>query len=180
LSKEPLLFLGAIDSRLDFSPLQQILQKQNWRPQKQGNSFSLANSSPLETEKMPTKPLLTFARGNATLVLSSLRFNSFLDQADFALAMAGTATEQFVGLGKLAITFPGKGPQFTEAFAEAQTRLLGVSVILVERPEQVVNVVYSLLRDPDRLQLIRENGNRRMGPPGASQRIAQCLMEHLV
>jgi len=39
--------------------------------------------------------------------------------------MAGTATEQFVGLGKPAIAIPGIGPQFTAAFAEAQSRHLG-------------------------------------------------------
>ena len=51
--------------------------------------------------------------------------------------MAGTATEQFVGLGKPAIAIPGNGPQFTPAFAEAQSRLLGGSLILVKRPSQV-------------------------------------------
>jgi uncharacterized protein (TIGR03492 family) len=96
-----------------------------------------------------------------------------------AIAMAGTATEQFVGLGKPAITFPGIGPQFTYAFAEAQTRLLGSSLILVDRPSQVADAVQSLLRDPDRLQLIAENGLRRMGKPGAARRIAACLLERL-
>jgi len=73
------------------------------------------------------------------------------------------ATEQFVGLGKPAIAIPGIGPQFTAAFAEAQSRHLGPSLILVEQPTQVATVVQSLLRDPERLQLIAENGVRRMG-----------------
>ncbi len=96
---------------------------------------------------------------------------------DVAIAMAGTATEQFVGLGKPAIALPGKGPQFTPAFAEAQSRLLGPSVTLVKRPDKVAEVIQQLLRDPDLLQLIGENGQRRMGEPGASQRIATHLME---
>jgi hypothetical protein len=91
--------------------------------------------------------------------------------------MAGTATEQFVGLGKPAIAIPGKGPQFTPAFAEAQTRLLGPSLILVEQPDKVASVVQQLLHDPDWLQLIAENGSQRMGQPGAASRIANCLME---
>jgi hypothetical protein len=34
-----------------------------------------------------------------------------------------------------------------------------------------------LLRDPDWLQLIAENGHQRMGSPGAAKRIADCLMK---
>jgi uncharacterized protein (TIGR03492 family) len=82
-----------------------------------------------------------------------------------------------VGLGKPAIAIPGQGPQFTPAFAEAQTRLLGPSLSLVEQPDKVASVVQQLLRDPDWLQLIAENGYQRMGEPGAAQRIANCLME---
>ena len=93
--------------------------------------------------------------------------------------MAGTATEQFVGLGKPAIIIPGNGPQFTYAFAEAQSRLLGISVILVEQPEEVVGVVRSLLLNPDQLHIIAENGVRRMGKSGAAKRIAECLRECL-
>jgi hypothetical protein len=41
-------------------------------------------------------------------------------------------------------------------------------------------VVRSLLRDPDRLQLIGDNGRRRMGYPDASERIADVLKERLL
>ena len=94
--------------------------------------------------------------------------------------MAGTATEQFVGLGKPAIIIPGEGPQFTEVFAEAQTRLLGCSVILVEQPQQVASIIQSLLQDAERLQAIAENGRRRMGASGAAARIANCLQKNLL
>jgi len=103
-----------------------------------------------------------------------------LFKGDCCIAMAGTATEQFVGLGKPAIAMPGKGPQYNPAFAEAQTRLLGPSLILVEQPQKVANVVQQLLRDPDWLQLIADNGFQRMGEPGAACRIADCLMERLM
>ena len=83
--------------------------------------------------------------------------------------MAGTATEQFVGLGKPAIVLPGQGPQFTPSFAEAQTRLLGISAILVAAPSQVADMVRSLLEDAPRLQRIQENGRHRMGEAGAAQ-----------
>ncbi|NJQ98721.1 MAG: hypothetical protein HC784_16500, partial [Hydrococcus sp. CSU_1_8] len=65
------------------------------------------------------------------------------------------------------------------AFAEAQSRLLGCSVILVQTPQQVAGAVQSLLQDPDRWQQIKENGPRRMGSFGAGDRIARCLIERL-
>ncbi|PSB02668.1 hypothetical protein C7B64_12195, partial [Merismopedia glauca CCAP 1448/3] len=96
------------------------------------------------------------------------------------IAMAGTATEQFVGLGKPAIIMPGKGPQFTPQFAEAQTRLLGNSVILVEQPDRVGITINTLLGKPEIWSAIANNGIKRMGEPGAAHRIAQCLLDKLV
>jgi uncharacterized protein (TIGR03492 family) len=122
---------------------------------------------------------IAFTKKNATLILTQNDYNLCLLKGDCCIAMAGTATEQFVGLGKPAIAMPGKGPQYTPAFAEAQTRLLGPSLMLVEQPEKVASVVQQLLRDPDWLQLIADNGSQRMGQPGAADRIANCLMERL-
>jgi len=119
----------------------------------------------------------TFTLANAQLVISQQAFADCLHRADLALAMAGTATEQFVGLGKPVITFPGTGPQFTPAFAEAQGRLLGSSVIRVDRPEAAVKSIERLLQSPDWVQAIAENGRRRLGEPGAADRIAQCLKQ---
>jgi uncharacterized protein (TIGR03492 family) len=107
------------------------------------------------------------------------RFAEFLHRADGAIALAGTATEQFVGLGKPAITLPGPGPQFNPQFAEAQTRHLGPSVTLVPEPNQVADALLALLANPDRLQIIAANGRRRMGEPGAAARIAACLGDRL-
>ena len=106
-------------------------------------------------------------------------YSKCLINGDLAIAMAGTATEQFIGLGKPAIAIPGSGPQYTPAFAEAQSRLLGLSLILVKQPTDVATAVQNLFRDPDRLQLIAENGAKRMGETGAARRIANCLMERL-
>lgn len=161
-----LLFLGAIAPGLSLEPLCQILSNAGFT--------QVSHKSPLCDSKA-----LTFKSKNAYLILSQHAYNQCLQLADIAIAMAGTATEQFVGLGKPAIAFPGEGPQFTYAFAEAQTRLLGSSVILVEQPSQVPHAVQSLLDDPHRLQLIAENGWRRMGKPGAARRIAACLLEQL-
>ncbi len=161
------VFLGAIAPSLHYESMRQILQSQGWRPQ---------SESPL---KIPDAAALTFKQKNAYFILTQNAYNDCLHLGDLAIAMAGTATEQFVGLGKPAIIIPGGGPQFTPAFAEAQSRLLGESVTLVEQPDEVAGVVRSLLANPDRLHISAENGIRRMGNPGAAKRIAECLVKCL-
>lgn len=165
-SERSLLFLGAIAPGLSLDPFCQILKSQNWHQVKSEDTIQNLKA-------------LTFKQKDAYLILSQHAYNDCLHLADIAIAMAGTATEQFVGLGKPAITIPGNGPQFTYAFAEAQSRHLGSSIILVQQPNQVPDVVQSLLSDANRLQLIAENGLRRMGKPGAARRIAACLIERL-
>lgn len=158
-----LLFLGAIAPGLDMSKLQQLAESFGW----------WIASPPAPTADTRLMQL------RSHLILTQSAYSDCLHQADFAIAMAGTATEQFIGLGKPAITLPGKGPQFTPAFAEAQTRLLGTSITLIQEPAEIVRAVQALLNDPDRLQWIAENGPTRMGQPGAAQRIVKCLIERL-
>ncbi|WP_017326777.1 lipid-A-disaccharide synthase-related protein [Synechococcus sp. PCC 7336] len=110
------------------------------------------------------------------ITLMRHQFGSCLHRANVAIAMAGTASEQCVGLGKPVVTLPGQGPQFTPAFAEAQQRLLGPSLFLTPNPEAAARQIVTLLGRPPRLQ---ENARRRMGPPGASQRIARQLFNLL-
>lgn len=169
LKKREVVFLGAIAPSLDLDPLCDSLTRHRWTPQ------------PLET--LPENPLadpetLLFRQRNATLLLSQNAYLDGLRSADVALAMAGTATEQFVGLGKPVLTFAGKGPQFTPAFAEAQTRLLGVSVLLTT-PQETGQQLQSILRNPDYLQEVALNGQRRMGQSGTGEKIAQFLVENL-
>lgn len=161
------VFLGAISPNLSLDSLRQTLEAEGWR---------LASADSVQNV-LSTKAESIFTRGKSTLILTQRAFSDCLQQGDFAIAMAGTATEQFVGLGKPAIAIPGKGPQFTPAFAEAQSRLLGPSLMVVEQPADVARTIQDLLHDPDRLQIIRENGRRRLGKPGAAKRIANCLME---
>ncbi|NJL22227.1 MAG: hypothetical protein HC895_17655, partial [Leptolyngbyaceae cyanobacterium SM1_3_5] len=156
LEGRSLLFLAAIAPQLDLAPLTAALIVQGWRQTEQG-----------------------FTQGKATIALSQTNYRDCLYEADFAIAMAGTATEQFVGLGKPALTIAGAGPQFTPKFAEAQTRLLGASAILLKEPRQAPQIVRSILQDPDRLHLIAENGRRRLGASGAADRIAECLLDRL-
>ncbi|MFH7030688.1 MAG: lipid-A-disaccharide synthase-related protein [Heteroscytonema crispum UTEX LB 1556] len=161
------VFLGAIAPGLDCNILSKPLQSQGWQ---------LESQLPI---RIPDENALTFKQKNVYLVLTQNAYNDCLHLADLAIAMAGTATEQFIGLGKPAITIPGDGPQFNLGFAEAQSRLLGESVILVKQPAEVAKVVRSLLNHPDSLQAIAQNGLRRMGTPGAARRIAECLQQRL-
>ena len=150
-----MLFLGAISSQVNIDALAQTLV--------QAGFCTLDNK--------------TFNYKNTSIVLTQTAYNECLDKAEIAITMAGTATEQFVGLGKPAIAFPGNGPQFTYAFAEAQSRHLGSSIILLQHPSQTGEAVKSLLGDSDRLAKITENGYKRMGTPGAARRIAERLIE---
>lgn len=108
------------------------------------------------------------------VVLVRDRFGSCLHRATVVLAMAGTATEQCVGLAKPVVTFPGAGPQFTARFAEAQSRHLGESIFYQPHsdPEAIAARIVSLVQSPPDL---RFNASRRMGHPGAAARIATCI-----
>jgi uncharacterized protein (TIGR03492 family) len=111
------------------------------------------------------------------LHLAIEHYTHCLAWGDVALAMAGTATEQFVGLGKPAIIMPGAGPQFTGLFAQRQCDLLGESVILVDGEKSIGQVVAKLMGDADQLSRIAKNGYLRMGEAGAATRIAAKLVE---
>lgn len=168
-TSKSLVMLGAITPSLDCNIFSESLRKQGWHR--------------ISLEELPFKfydeKALTFKRNNAYFVLTQNAYNDCLHMGDMAIAMAGTATEQFIGLGKPAFTIPGFGPQFTPGFAEAQSRLLGDSVILVEQAADIGKQVQKFFAYPDKLHVIAENGRRRMGKPGAAQRIAQCIIDKL-
>lgn len=150
-------FRAAIAPHLELAAFCRQAQRQGWR----------AADGPTAGQ--------TYLHGEAVLEIGS-RFHDCLQEAEAAIAMAGTATEQFVGLGKPVITLPGTGPQFTPAFAEAQTRLLGPSVQLVTSPSEVGAALSQLWADMPRRQAIARSGRRRLGPPGAAERIAAHLL----
>ncbi|GBF79733.1 lipid-A-disaccharide synthase-related protein [Aphanothece sacrum] len=165
-SDRSVVFLGAISPGLSLDSLQFFVMSHGW-------IYEPLNSGQI---RVNDDQVLGFTKDNGTLILSQNIYRDCLQKADLAIAMAGTATEQFVGLGKPVITIPGKGPQFTPEFAIAQTHLLGNSVILVENTLEVGPIIDSIINDPQRLEEIAENGKRRLGNSGAAQRIAQCLM----
>lgn len=164
-----LLFLAAIAPSLNRKAFQDQLLAQGWQ-------LVAANNLSMEDNN---DDKVFWRKEEATLCLTQNSYGACLHQADFAIAMAGTATEQFVGLGKPAIILPGAGPQCTYAFMEAQTRLLGSSVTLVNNPQEVGKAIAELVNNPQKLSEIAQNGKIRMGNPGAAKRIALKLKETL-
>jgi uncharacterized protein (TIGR03492 family) len=173
VSPELAVFLAAITPSLNLESFHYSLRAQGWLP------IAAEQLEPPQLRSFPDVSAQWFIREQAVLGLSQHAYGDCLHQGDCAIAMAGTATEQFVGLGKPAIIIPGKGPQFTPSFAEAQTRLLGESVILVTNPADVASTIQHLLANPEALERIATNGRDRMGTPGAAGRIAQCLIQQL-
>ncbi|MEB3309243.1 MAG: lipid-A-disaccharide synthase-related protein [Snowella sp.] len=164
---QSLCFLAAIAPSLDLKPLQQALIAQKWQ------------SIPLvpENNLLNDVEAKVFQQKQSKLILSQRSYGTCLNLADLAIAMAGTATEQFVGLGKPVFSLPGTGPQFTPAFAQRQTYLLGKSVTLLSQPSEVAQALKLLLNNPEKRLAIAENGKKRLGKPGAAARIAHCLRE---
>ena len=113
-------------------------------------------------------------------------FNDIVCRTNLVLGMAGLAVDQAMAIGKPILQIPGKGPQFTYAFAEAQERLLGLSVktigtepatpaILKEAAQYAVNTI----QDEKYLNACIANGQERFGPFGASYRIAKVVLDTL-
>ncbi|MEH2230513.1 MAG: lipid-A-disaccharide synthase-related protein [Nostoc sp.] len=113
-------------------------------------------------------------------------FSDILYYSTLVIGMAGLAVDLAVAMGKPIIQIPGEGPQFTYQFAEAQTRLSGISAQTIgtkpatpEILKQAAKRVVETLEDSDYLAKCKVNGPERFGPPGASERIARFLLNSL-
>jgi uncharacterized protein (TIGR03492 family) len=164
---QEICFLAAIAPSLSLEPLNLALFTQQW----QEININLADI-PIDDSQA-----IGFEKSNAKLFLSQQAYGDCLHLSDMAIAMAGTATEQFVGLGKPVFSLPGEGPQFTSNFAKRQTYLLGESVIFVNNVGEIGKALKSILNSPEKRQAIAENGKKRLGEPGAATRIANCLRD---
>ncbi|MGB3495710.1 MAG: lipid-A-disaccharide synthase-related protein [Elainellaceae cyanobacterium] len=186
LPHRTLHLLGAIAPSVETHLLSEAMQRYHWRVKPEPRQSLDQKFTPqISQDVMPSSRPIYLTQPGAnpqishTCCLTSSAFGDCLHAADVAIATTGTATEQFIGLGKPAIILPGDGPQFTSAFAEAQTRLLGVSVTIADEPEKTGQILTRLLNDPDRLNHIYHNGISRMGTPGAGDRIARHLVRSI-
>ena len=101
--------------------------------------------------------------------------------------MAGTATEQAVGLAKPIIQLPGRGPLFTTSFAEAQRRLLGKTVFCVkenfynkkklflETANLIVEISKQLNQDSQLKEDCLKEALFRLGCEGGTRRITSSI-----
>jgi uncharacterized protein (TIGR03492 family) len=126
---------------------------------------------------------LVLAKQGIQVKCSANSFANILHKCDLVVGMAGTAVEQAVGLGKPVIQIPGRGPQFTYRFAEAQMRLLGKSVQTIgdkvatpEILQQAAVLIPKILADSEYLQICQQNGKERVGEKGGSVAIAQTIL----
>jgi uncharacterized protein (TIGR03492 family) len=145
-------------------PLRQLAEQRGWEYHDTGN--------------------LTHPQYQIKLQCLDDAFGDILHQCDLVVGMAGTAIEQAVGLGKPVIQIPSAGPQFTYAFAEAQMRLLGLSVQTIgtkpatpETISQAAQVIHRTLGDREYLERCRINGLERLGVAGGSAEIARIFAE---
>ena len=127
------------------------------------------------------------------LLLGWGRFSGILAAADLVISMAGTASEQAVGLAKPVLQLAGRGPQFTESFAEAQRRLLGSGVHCADgaagsqtafsATATLAAALLKQLADPAQAAALQRSLERlaseRIGNPGGSERMAKAIMELL-
>ena len=113
-------------------------------------------------------------------------FQAVLQHSDLLVCMAGTAAEQAVGLARPVLQLPGRGPQFTAAFAEAQRRLLGPTVFCApgetgstRNLEGSARLALALLKrsqtDPELKQQCRLEADRRLGSRGGGRRMAEAI-----
>lgn len=137
-TQQTYVFVGAIAPGIDLSSLQDTLVEQGWTAKEASG--------------------VRYQRQQHSLWLIANAFEDCLHAAHIVLAMAGTATEQAVGLGKPVITMPGPGPQFTAQFATAQARLLGSSIYLIHGPETLPHMLSVVQEQCSQPQAWIENG----------------------
>ena len=160
---------GAIAPSLSLEKFKQLLLNSDWQRQAPEN-FEIKLNDP---------HIMYFKKKQAQLILSQNHYTQLLNYCNISLAMAGTATEQFVGLGKPAIAFPGRGPQYNGQFARNQKKLLGISLKLLDKPQQVGQTLTNLLSDISQRSKICLNGQQRLGQAGASLSIAKLITQKI-
>eukprot|EP01018_Ginkgo_biloba_P039356 Gb_04761 [translate_table: standard] len=180
---DQIIFLVPIVPSLEIGPFSKTLLNMGWKlaasemilHNAEDLAFSVGNMVAKNNRPDGTDVLqnaFCYKKDNAFLLLIRGLFSDIASWADTGVAMAGTATEQLVGLGKPIFTLVGSGPQFTRAFAEAQSRLLGKSVILCSK-SSIALEMSRILSDKAYLNCVKRNGQKRMGALGASREIAR-------
>jgi uncharacterized protein (TIGR03492 family) len=136
--------------------------------------------APTDLERAVTAERAALHVGGTRVPVLRDAFAAVLHAAHAVIGTTGTANEQAVGLGKPVIGFPTHGPQYLDAFAKAQQRLLGPGLILThpDAPE-IAAAVRRTLSDTAFLETAHRIGPERMGVPGGAFRLAKEVLEAL-
>ena len=129
---------------------------------------------------------LEFKYGFIKIIFNWNLFEEILFKSNFVISMAGTASEQAIGLAKPVIQIEGRGPQFTKSFADAQRRLLGRYVFCAnnyqnkkDQINQTINlilkVIYLIKIDKNFLISCLDNANLRIGESNACIKIVNDI-----
>ena len=164
-SSVPVAVLAAMGSAPSHQDLRPLL-----------NDLGFRNCPPPSVDLEATE---CWVRGPLLLLLGPGRFDRWAGWAEAGVATAGTATEQLVGLGIPALSLPGRGPQFTQGFAQRQSRLLGGAVRICSSEEELSRRLGQLLNNQRLQQEMGRMGRQRMGPAGGSDAIAQQVIQQL-
>lgn len=126
------------------------------------------------------------AKNPVEILCYSDAFSDIACRTTLVVGMAGLAVDQAMAIGKPIVQIAGEGPQFTYAFAEAQDRLLGLSVQTIGKQaatpailQEAARCVVRTIEDTEYLQQCVENGLARFGPFGASARIANLILRNM-
>ena len=140
----------------------------------------------LQLASSSTEELARLVNGPHQVMVHRGAFAAVVQNANLVLAMAGTATEQAVGLAKPVVQMAGAGPQFTASFAEAQRRLLGPTVFCAEGEsgEQatvlatarlVLDLLERSVQDQQLQRLCRQQAVERLGSMGGAEQMATAI-----
>jgi uncharacterized protein (TIGR03492 family) len=148
-------------------------------------NFLVGNPSPLMAVAAPWQVFPgCLVHPEITVYFATDAFADILECSTVVVGMAGTAIEQAVGLGKAIVQIPGRGPQFTYAFAEAQARLLGSSVLTIgkeaataESIAEAASTIGGIFGDAEYLEKCRIAGQARVGGSGAAAQIARDILD---
>lgn len=129
--------------------------------------FLVAAAPGADTSSFKTTP-------NMRIIKDS--FSDVINRSDIVLGLSGTGNEQAAGLKKPVISFPGRGVQYTSAFAKRQKQLLGEALVVTgDDPLNTASVIWVLLHDEQKAGKMGQAGSERMGNPGASKAIADFI-----
>ncbi|MEP7346649.1 MAG: lipid-A-disaccharide synthase-related protein [Gemmatimonadaceae bacterium] len=123
---------------------------------------------------------LTTRDGGAVATFVTDALVDAVRQCRLTVGLAGTANEQAIGLESPLIVLAGQGNQGA-AYTRMKMRYFGKAAVYCDSDRDALSrTLFALLEDEGQRQLMIDAGTARMGAPGASDAIADCIVNQLV